>query len=1069
MIAPPHFASGVPPAFHFYCVTSRAKAAFRGITHMPTRSAFLLGVAAAALLAAPALAQVPQAQTTPPADTPTGAATPRNGADLEADDAATGRTDDDAREVLVTGSRLKQDPNNSALPLQIITTRDLAREGINSPEQLISFLSTNGNGADNLAANSDVTSGAQRGTNGLSAANLRGQGSAATLVLLNGRRVAAHGLTGSAVDVNQIPFAAIDRVEVLKDGASAIYGTDAIGGVINFITKKDFKGLSLAGFTDITQQGDSPIYRLSATAGYGDLQTQGFNVMAAVSKSWNGVLNGRDRAFVNTNQPNRGLSADTRGTPIATTVPLNPSGAGVGNFQTGTLLGGTSGATLLTNLYLPGTTTLAQGGINVLDLPGGAGCDSVPLGFAYDEVLAGNPGARYACAYDTGRAAVLQQPIDTLTYYARGTAKLGRHELFAEVTGSDAHSAKRFSENQYTSSLSATSNLPIAYPLNALTAATYNDIYDRIATVFPAIGAVGDRTADAVGNYGKPITFRYRCLACGTREYITDTKTLRGAIGAEGPLFAGFDYRVGGSYARSESTSVLGGGYSYRGVFPNAATAAASGVAGAAVGLADPRAPTAPGAGAPGIVGLFNSGILNPFALTQTPQAIAGLEAVSARGVKLYGGKYEVRQFDGSVAGKLFRLPGGSAQLAIGVDYRRETYTFNGSPAAVAGTPDIFNAAFDNANALAAKSRDVKAAFAEVGFPIFKELEITLAGRIDDYTGFGTTTNPKVTAKFRPVEWLMVRGSYNTGFRVPTFNQIFNGATVSPNPGNTRTDPTTCPVGGTVNVTPGCAQINPDSVTGGNLNLGPETSRQFSGGVVFQPAARFSASVDFWSINVDNTIGALTIDQLLQNYSYFPDRLIRTNGVVTLLDVRADNIGSRRTQGLEVMLRGGFRLGAGELSAGLDGTRLLKKREKLLPSQPYGPSLIGVFTYAGDLGLKWKHNAFVTWTSDGGVTLSLSQIYRSGYRNCAPPVCSAVVLTRPDYNAKVGSYTLYNATAGVRILDDLDLTFGVRNILDTDPPFAITYDSNSGAGSSWEPRVADPRGRSFTIAAEVHF
>ena len=145
-------------------------------------------------------------------------------------------------EILVTGSRIKQDPSRSALPLQIISTEDLTREGINSPEQLISFLSSNGNGADNLASNTDVTSGAQRGTNGLSAANLRGQGPSATLVLLNGRRVAAHGLTGSAVDVNQIPFAAIERVEVLKDGASAIYGTDAIGGVINFITKTDFQG-----------------------------------------------------------------------------------------------------------------------------------------------------------------------------------------------------------------------------------------------------------------------------------------------------------------------------------------------------------------------------------------------------------------------------------------------------------------------------------------------------------------------------------------------------------------------------------------------------------------------------------------------------------------------------------------------------------------------------------------------------------------------------------------------------------------------------------------------------------
>ena len=1033
--------------------------------HFATRQFWLSGVALTTLIAVPATAQVGTNQTTPSANTPTGAATPRSGAGIQTNDAEPG---DNGREVLVTGSRIKQDPNNSALPLQIITTRDLSREGINSPEQLISYLSTNGNGADNLSSNADVTSGAQRGTNGLSAANLRGQGSAATLVLLNGRRVAAHGLTGSAVDVNQIPFAAIDRIEVLKDGASAIYGTDAIGGVINFITKKDFKGLTLNGFTDFTQQGDGSIYRLSATGGYGDLQTQGFNVMGSVSKSWNGVIYGRDRDFVNTNQPNRGLSADTRGTPIATAFTLNPTAAGIGITQGGTLLGGTTGATALPGLVIPGTTTLATGGINTLDLPGGAGCDSVNGGFAYDEVLWNIPGARYACAYDTGRAAVLQQPLQTLTYYGRGTVALGSHQLFAEVTGSDARSAKRFSENQYTGN--ATS-LPIAYPLNTLTAATYNDVYDRIAAVFPAIGLVGDRTVDAVGNYGKPIAFRYRCIDCGVREYKTTTKTFRAAIGAEGPLFPGWDYRTGASYARSESSSLLGTGYHYRGVFATNAAAVASGTGATLAGQVDPRAPTAPGATAPGIVGLFNSGILNPFSLTQTPAALAGLEAVSARGVTLYGGRYTVKQADASIAGKLFRLPGGNAQLAVGVDYRREGYNFNGSAAATLASPDIFNAAFDNANALLEVHRDVKAAYGEVSFPIFKQLEITGAFRVDDYSGFGTTTNPKVTAKFKPVEWLMFRGSYNTGFRVPTFNQIFNGVTQSPNPGNTRTDPSTCPVGGTPNVTPGCAVITPDSLTGGNLNLEPETSKQYSGGVVFTPTPRFSASVDYWNIAVDNTIGALTLDQLLQNYTFFPDRIIRANGAtgpITLLDVRADNIGSRRTQGLEVSLRGGFDAFGGRFNAGLDGTRLLKKREKLLPSQPFGPSLIGVFTYAGDIGLKWKHNAFVSWTDDS-VTLTLSQIYRDGYRNCAVPLCTANAVARPQYNARVGSYTLYNATAGIRIQNDLNLTIGIRNILNQDPPFAITYDSNTGAGSSWEPRVADPRGRSFTVAVETHF
>lgn len=968
---------------------------------------------------------------------------------------------DEGTAIIVTGSRIKQDPTKSAAPLQVITPSDLSREGINSPEQLISFLSTNGTGADNLASNGDVTSGAQRGTNGLSAANLRGQGAAATLVLLNGRRVAAHGLTGGAIDVNQVPFAALERVEVLKDGASAIYGTDAIGGVINFITKSNFQGVVLNGFTDITQRNDSAIYRLSGTAGYGDLDTQGFNIMGAVSKSWNSGLLGKDRDFVNGNQPNRGLSVDTRGTPIATAFPANPNSIFA---PTGSLLGGTTNSAanfFLPGLLIPGTTTRADGGINPLDLPGGAGCDSVSGGMAYDEVLWSVPGARFACSWDTGRAAVLQQPLQTLTYYGKATLALGDHRLAAEITGSDADSKKRFSNNQY--SINATT-MPLYYPLNATTAATYNSVYDTIAGTFPAVGAVGDRTVDAVGNYGKPIAYRWRNIPGGNREYVTNTKTIRGALTAEGPLGGTWDYRAGASYAKSEASSVLGTGYHYAGIFRNAANAAASGVAGATNGGIDPRAPTAPGATRPGIVGLLNSGILNPFSVDQSAAALAGLDAISAEGTTLYGGQYEVKQFDASVSGSLFDLPAGAVQVALGADYRRETYSFNGSPAAVAGQAEIFNVAFDNVNALTPKNRNVKAVYAEMSVPVLESLELTGAVRLDDYTGFGSTVNPKFTARFSPTDWVMLRASYNTGFRVPSFNQIFNGVTESPNPGNNLTDPSTCPAGGVVNVTAGCGAITPTSLSGGNLNLGPETSEQYSAGIVFTPAPQFSASVDFWSIAVDNTIGALTIAQLLANQSSFSDRVIRTSNVITQLDLRADNIGSRRTQGLEVALRGGVDAFGGVLTAGLDGTYLLKKKEKFLPTAPFGSSLIGVFTYAGDLGLKWKHSAFINYAVDD-MLFSFSQIYRNGYKNNALPASAS----RPDYNARVKAYVTYNLSAAMDMNDKLRLTAGIRNVFDTDPPFAITYDSNTGAGSSWEPRVADPRGRSFTLAVEAKF
>jgi iron complex outermembrane receptor protein len=142
--------------------------------------------------------------------------------------------------VTITGSSIKRIQAEGALPVTTITRAELTREGISTTEQLVMSLTTNGTGLDNLASNADVVDGAQRGNNGASSANLRGQGSNATLILLNGRRVASHGLNGGQVDLNQIPFSALEKVEILKDGASAIYGTDAVGGVINFITRKNW-------------------------------------------------------------------------------------------------------------------------------------------------------------------------------------------------------------------------------------------------------------------------------------------------------------------------------------------------------------------------------------------------------------------------------------------------------------------------------------------------------------------------------------------------------------------------------------------------------------------------------------------------------------------------------------------------------------------------------------------------------------------------------------------------------------------------------------------------------------
>jgi iron complex outermembrane recepter protein len=943
---------------------------------------------------------------------------------------------EDDREIIVTGSRIKRDPNNSALPIQILTTQDLRQNSISSAEQLLSFLTSNGNGGDNLASNADVVSGAQRGNNGASFANLRGQGSAGTLVLLNGRRVAAHGLNGAAVDVNQIPFAAIERVEVLKEGASAIYGTDAIGGVINYITKKDYKGIGATAFADITELGDSPIYRLSAIAGYGDLDEQGFNIMGSVSYSTNALLRGSDRAFVNTFQPSRGLSVDTRGTPFATILPL-----------AGTIIPSSGAAPFV----IGSTTVRASGGINVLNLPGREGCAVNDGQQPYDPLLWAFPQAQYACAWDTGRAAALQQPLKTLTYFGRAVGKIGEHEIAFEVTGSDATAAKTFSNLQLTPN---TSTRNYAFRRNATNAATYDEVFNRLVAAFPTLAP----------QRGLPISYRWRCIECGPREITTNTTTNRFAFSAEGPLFAGWDYQAGASYATSQSQSKLGSGYYYTGT--------------TASGAEDPNAPIAPGitptAGitSRGIVGVLNASILNPFVFpgqSQSAVGLAQLEAVSARGVTLYGGKYTVTQADASVSGSLFALPGGDVKVAMGIDYRVEKYKFNGDVRAAASRPQILAAPFDDGNALLGVSRTVKAAYIEALFPVFKGFELTAAGRVDDYTGFGSVFNPKISAKYRPVEWLMIRGSYNTGFRVPTFNQIFNGRTAAAYTGRDIADPKTCPGGIPSGTIVGCAAIQPDIINGGRPDLKPEKAKQSNLGVVFQPSRQFSASVDWWIIDRSDAIRTLELRDLINNFALFQSSFIRDgSGTLTAIEQTWVNSGGTSTQGLDFTLRGNIDAFGGKISGGLDGTYLLRKRERLLAGQPLGPSLIGRFTFSDDLGLRWKHNAYVSYSTDMW-NVTLTQLFRSGYTNQQLPGVADGTVTPPNLTIRVKDYITYNLSVAVEPTKHLRLTAGIKNLFNREPPFAITYDSNTGAGSSWEPRVADPRGRAFTFQAEVKF
>jgi iron complex outermembrane receptor protein len=322
---------------------------------------------------------------------------------------------------------------------------------------------------------------------------------------------------------------------------------------------------------------------------------------------------------------------------------------------------------------------------------------------------------------------------------------------------------------------------------------------------------------------------------------------------------------------------------------------------------------------------------------------------------------------------------------------------------------------------------------------------------------------------------LLFRGSYSTGFRVPSFNQIYNGVTaVDLALGAAVVDPKTCPTL-VVSTLAGCGNIldlGPvRELTGGNLQLGPEEAENATFGFVLNLAQNATISVDWWQIERTGTIASLTRTQLMQNYVDFEDKFQRdpVSGRIVAIDRRILNAGGNLMEGLEIGLRNNGEFMGTKWSAGLDGTHILNRQSRLLPSAAYGPNEVDKWTRFQDLTLSWRHNAYLTLTR-GDWSATLSQSYRPSYLDNANylGIASGVVIPS-NYQQRVESYTTYNTTVTYRGIKNMVVTGGIKNLLNTDPPFTLGYDSDLGSGSSWEPRLADPRGRAFTLNLEYEF
>ena len=906
----------------------------------------------------------------------------------------------DAQRITITGSSIKRIANEGALPLQIITNDEIQQQGLLTAEDLLNSLGINSANTSNAVSSNTVFGPDQdRLTGGASFANLRGLGPTGTLVLLNGRRVSTHGQSGSAVDLGSIPMSAVQRVEILKDGASAIYGTDAIGGVINFILKNNFQGGEVGGtYSGPTAKGGGGTKRLHMTFGVGNLDKDGWNVMASLAYDKAEILRGIDRPWATGYQPGLQLSPETTSAPHANII----GSAGTALGTAGTVVGPTD-PTRYTNL-------------NLLAIRGE--CDQLAFGVPlapnvqlWDRFGYTAASSRYRCGTDYGRQFMLRSPREAYNAVVRANLKLGAyHSAFIEAVGSRTEIDGEYTPYQFSTTSNALTHYPVAGP--------------HYLNMQALVGA-------AQFNPTLPIAYRLRMSDWGYRTNTNKAENSRLAVGADGDVGA-YSYRVGLSYGQATGDTFLKQGYAF----------------------------TQP------LINALVSGTINPFirpGQEQTAAAKALIESTQARG-RVFGGETSVFQFDGSVSGPLMKLPGGSMDFAVGFDVRKESYEFSGTQGfTCVNTFAAANALLPNSvmgcpgNASSPKlTRDINAVYAELQVPVLPSLSFQLALRHDEYSEIGGTTNPKIAFRWAPVSSFIMRGSYNTGFRAPTPQQLKLG-TVELNLTGSYSDPDRCPVDPTQ-----CSRTGLPYRQGGNASLQPETSKQALLGFVLQPTPGLQFGMDYWQIELEDRIRQLSPALMIANYDLFKSNFIRdAAGNVSYIQAGWVNASQSETKGLDFNVRASDSMAGGRATLTVNGTKMISHKERLITSQPL-QQFVGKWSNV-TLYLPWKINGSLAFKK-GDWNTTLSSNFSSGYDD----EDRAQYTVNQPTSRKVASYWTQNLFTTWTGIKNLSVTAGIINLLDETPPFTW-HNADNVVGAGWDPRVADPRGRTLQVSFNYKF
>jgi len=895
-----------------------------------------------------------------------GALTASAGGVAQAEDQQSNNTVDDVDTVVVTGSRIRR-TDEGALPVQVITQEQIQRSGSVNAEQFLKSVSVAVQGNSNTVS----ASGSGASTGGVSSVSLRGLGSQRTLVLVNGRRLSGGGtITDSTtVDVNSIPLAAVQRVEVLKEGASAIYGSDAIAGVVNFILRPDYQGAEVTANYGDSSEGGGSIKRVNGVLGLGDLTQDRYNVMLVASYQKEDSLFGNDRDFAR------------------------------------------SGINVAAN---NDTTSGNSFPANIISRDGSIPDPINPLADSCSPSVS-SPFSPGICSYDPSPFVSLLPETDRRSVY--GTLRFALTDdiqLYAEASYNQ--NKQRFVIQPVP--ISEVFSLPPNHPL--FNVAPYNGFTTIVlspSSPFYPTAAVQAATGGATPD----LSVFYRSQITGNRDLTDTAKQPRGVLGVHG-VVAGWDFDGGFLYSETKLTEHVNNGYpSYLGILP-----------------------------------LLNSGQVNFFgANTAEVQALA--DATQFRG-DAYSTKTSIQSVAASVSKDLIALPAGPLALAFGAEGRKEK--FSTDPSAEIQSGDI--SGYGGNFLPISKSRDVGAAFAELNVPIIKGLEAGAAVRYDHYEGTGSKTVPQLHVRYRPVEQLMVRGSYGKGFRAPSLTELYQPqVTAVSAPG--LSDPLRCNIGGNTD-TRDCRTQFP-ILTGGNTTLQPEESENYTLGLVVEPIQNVSIGLDAFKINLKNTIiFGITPAAILADIDQFGNLVTRgpedpttpgLPGHVTNIDQTNLNFGETRLEGLDVDLR--YRMtmeGVGTFYAGLVGTYFSKYEVQNLDGSftSINGAVSPIVNGNGGVVPRWHHYLSAGWEA-GSWELSVAQNLQSKYRDILGTVDDADAVPRT-----VSRYITYDLQGAFTGIPNTKLAVGARNITNRDPPYTNAGGQNYFQ-AGYDPGYVDPRGR----------